>query len=791
MAFTLNITFQKVASGKITYLTYWNITFNDINNGTEFNEKYKIVAVNANSLQAKNLLAQEVYASFALFNSYFTGYCADYSYKYLYKKPDDTEANSQSMQMSISSSTTYTFLAICSVNEITDFESADNSCFLNSNSITQNDGSHIYFLTPTADITISNSTASNYFLASKIPTGNITLGKSETPAVEISVDYETLENCTTNTDSVFSGNETTIVLTANDDYEFTENPTIKINDDTYNFTISDDKQYATYTFTPSETDDITVNATATKIIKYIDILFETLENCYADISQVTENVSTILTLTANTGYQFDTTPIFIFNTTYNDFTVSDDKKTATYIITATTDDTLTVIAKATETEITPETINIQTSLKHCTLNYYTVTVDTETLLILTANSGYEFTENPTIQINDVTRQFSISETKDIAFITITPETNDVIIVTGSANEITTVEYIATITYSTVNVTITPTPTTYKQGDTLTLVATIADNCNFDYIPRLFTNIYDGTTEEFNFTKVSDTEYSFTFPTDDFYKHSNITYEIKVSASASIQTVTKDKYGLIQLYKPTSDVLNSLATARFIDLSSGELYDLAQYITSLKRIYLNVETAGSQNIILGNNDTKILCDTINNDDVELDLGNYEIIGNFQNALDNKYLQIKIILPFIGVIDLDSELYANKTINITYKINLISGTCVALISIVNGSDTFLIEKYQGTCGFDVPYILKDNELTVYNAESNSDNIFNAEPCIILIENEKANGTNEQYYKTDIIDTIGNIEATYIKIEKIINTNSNRIMLKNEIDTIEKILQQGIYL
>lgn len=435
-----------------------------------------------------------------------------------------------------------------------------------------------------------------------------------------------------------------------------------------------------------------------------------------------------------------------------------------------------------------ETIDITSTLANCTSDTDSIEIDgTQKTIILTADTGYYFNTIPTISINNVTNNFSVSQDKTTASYSFTPASGDVISVNASA--IIPPKQAIVIAHLT-NCVLSPDISVFVEHSQVTLTLTCSENYSFQDIPYIDENITEGAIETQQFTKINDREYSLTLPTGDFYSAGGvqIEYTIDIYATAIFDSKTVNKYGLVLLYKPNKDILKDLSLVRFVNVSTGVTEDLGQYITSLKRIYLDVESVGSANIICGKTDTGILCPVIDDDDVIADLGNVSINGLYQNGLDNKNLDIDLILPFIGVVKLDSVIMANKTINIKYKCNLITGVCIAYIYLVENETLHLQETYNGNIGFDVPYILKTDFVQVYNSRVDSESIFNVPPQIKLYENVKAS-SNNSIYNTDLIIKIGDIPNGFFSVEKIINSNNNRIILNEELKEIENILKRGV--
>lgn len=110
-----------------------------------------------------------------------------------------------------------------------------------------------------------------------------------------------------------------------------------------------------------------------------------LENCTSDsLDYYNENEVVTVNLTCSDNYIFDTIPFITMGELVQNFIVSDDKKTATITFTITSDVSITGVAIH-----TPHKLALD--LEHCTCNYSDSVPDGETNIILTCDTGYEFT----------------------------------------------------------------------------------------------------------------------------------------------------------------------------------------------------------------------------------------------------------------------------------------------------------------------------------------------------------------------------------------------------------------
>ena len=107
----------------------------------------------------------------------------------------------------------------------------------------------------------------------------------------------------------------------------------------------------------------------------------------------------------------------------------------------------------------------------------------------------------------------------------------------------------------------------------------------------------------------------------------------------------------------------------------------------------------KNIILGNVDMGIsgkICD----ESYSLSVGSITIKGRKSRSYDfldyEPYTNLSIYLPFIGIKKLDTSICMGRTLKVVYNIDVITGTCRAMIYI-NG---YVMYAFNGNCGVDIP-------------------------------------------------------------------------------------------
>ena len=403
---------------------------------------------------------------------------------------------------------------------------------------------------------------------------------------------------------------------------------------------------------------------------------------------------------------------------------------------------------------------------------------TSKVITLTADNGYEFSDIPYFEWDRNPYYFEQSGSSYIY------DLNDLISENASITIYATATAIAktkNVTSQLTNCTLTPPFNSMVENETYTLTLNATQGYKFVSTPILEINNRDLVV--LDFTKVTDYQYTLTFTADSSYFDNPD--DAILSGVAVEETPIVNKYGAIQVYKPTTSNMAELATKRFranntVDGITYSDIDLGSYITQFKRIFFDVTTSSKSNILLGRHDTLINTDVVNNDDVTIDCGTVLIQGSNNNELDAKIYKIKLVLPFFEVVELPS-IYMNKTIHIVYQCNVITGYADILINEVVDNTDLLITKYRCKISQDLPYILSYDKLN----GSLSDMQLNTSPKIILQKNNTFIDKGFTTYKKSLISN----EVGYFEVKDIVTMSVNAT--QKEKDLIENLLKSGVYI
>lgn len=89
-------------------------------------------------------------------------------------------------------------------------------------------------------------------------------------------------------------------------------------------------------------------------------------------------------------------------------------------------------------------------------------------------------------------------------------------------------------------------------------------------------------------------------------------------------------------------------------------------------------------------------------VDVDCGTLTIDEVFGSALDySPYTKIHAFLPYIGQVDLNTDEVMNRTLQIIYRIDIVTGSCVASILV----DSKVLYQFSGHCAINIPFTSAD--------------------------------------------------------------------------------------
>lgn len=162
-------------------------------------------------------------------------------------------------------------------------------------------------------------------------------------------------------------------------------------------------------------------------------------------------------------------------------------------------------------------------------------------------------------------------------------------------------------------------------------------------------------------------------------------------------------GLITLFRPST--ANMLALGRYLWTNILDFIDNLQkifvnpmdYVIALNILPCVPEVGPERRIKIGSVTADISMPPILSQWYEHDCGIVILREHWGNALDYApNTKVQLMLPFIGAVQLNTDEVMNRQIGVKYKIDLLSGACVAMVTV----DTNVYYQYTGECAVNIP-------------------------------------------------------------------------------------------
>lgn len=170
---------------------------------------------------------------------------------------------------------------------------------------------------------------------------------------------------------------------------------------------------------------------------------------------------------------------------------------------------------------------------------------------------------------------------------------------------------------------------------------------------------------------------------------------------TVPTPTGSADALYKIYNPTNAQIQSfgawLWSSNFVDQLLKVFNDPMQAIISLHKIYVTPHTGGTQNIKVGYLDSGVPSKYVDQQYIDVDCGTVTLPEKCGSVLDYEpFVEIRLYLPFIGIVSLSTADVIRATIGVKYRIDVITGTLVATVNVKRDSGAGgVIYQYTGSC------------------------------------------------------------------------------------------------
>lgn len=140
--------------------------------------------------------------------------------------------------------------------------------------------------------------------------------------------------------------------------------------------------------------------------------------------------------------------------------------------------------------------------------------------------------------------------------------------------------------------------------------------------------------------------------------------------------------MFTVYNPTDAQVDALGgflwTNSIIEQIKKMWQNPLDGIISFHKVYCSPTTGSSKNIVLGYIDSGVSALEVTSQFADVDCGTIHIPERLHNATDySPFTALHCYLPFIGMVELDTDECMNADLHIKYRIDVYTGTCVALL------------------------------------------------------------------------------------------------------------------
>ena len=168
-------------------------------------------------------------------------------------------------------------------------------------------------------------------------------------------------------------------------------------------------------------------------------------------------------------------------------------------------------------------------------------------------------------------------------------------------------------------------------------------------------------------------------------------------------------GLLHVYNPTSEQINEFGRWLWTTFSGDLLDTLAKLfnnpmdaVIGLHELYCTPSTGSSTTIKAGFLDSGVTSRLVSSRYVEINCGAITVPEYWGNYLDYApYTKVYCYLPFIGIVELNTDDIIGHGVQILYKVDSYNGSCIAMIITAKTPDSEgTIYQFSGNCAVEVP-------------------------------------------------------------------------------------------
>lgn len=242
---------------------------------------------------------------------------------------------------------------------------------------------------------------------------------------------------------------------------------------------------------------------------------------------------------------------------------------------------------------------------------------------------------------------------------------------------------------------------------------------------------------------------------------------------------------IHIYDLSDGDINTImnATVQKFGPNGPEGVDFTKFINQIYRIPFDIPndlTKEVNNIQVGKYTVDVITKQVNQDNLIIDGGSITVEPHYKNANDYSPIECVLYLPFTKEVSLNINDIINRTINIKYNIDLLSGTTTIIVS--NENNEIYTGQFNISTSLEFYGLYEDKVVNRLNSTYINDIL---QAYIKLIYNKPIE--NLVSYET----MEHGILKDYHGFTKISNINLQGTYNYNEVTEINELLKQGVFI
>ena len=159
-----------------------------------------------------------------------------------------------------------------------------------------------------------------------------------------------------------------------------------------------------------------------------------------------------------------------------------------------------------------------------------------------------------------------------------------------------------------------------------------------------------------------------------------------------------------VYNPTQAQLNSfgawLWSSNFIDQVLKLFNNPMQSIIGVHKIFASPSISGTNNITVGYLDSGVSSNVVGAQYTTINCGSVSVREQFGNVFDYEDTQVRLYLPFIGIVQLDTADVMRGSVSVVYHVDVITGACLAEVKVTRDGGGGTLYQFSGDAAVRYP-------------------------------------------------------------------------------------------